>query len=65
MKLIVHQMYDCKLCRKCIRLLEHWNIHYKAVYDKPEQVRPYPYVTIELEYEELVDWIAREKLQNE
>ena len=60
MKLIVHKMYDCSLCGKCIKLLLHWNIPYLSTTDKIIKDRPYPYITIELEYEELVDWIARE-----
>ena len=56
-------MHGCKICYKCIRLLKHWNIRYRSVYDKVVKDRPYPYITIELEYEELVDWIAREILK--
>ena len=59
MKLTVHKMHNCKLCNKCIRLLQHWNIAYWTVYDKSVQDRPYPYITVEYEYEELVDMIAK------
>jgi hypothetical protein len=62
MKLVVHKMKDCPLCDKCIKLLVVWKISYIEIYDEPEQDRLYPYITIELEYEELVDWIAREKI---
>lgn len=63
MKLIVHKMHGCKICHKCIQLLKHWNIRYRSVYDKPRRNRPYPYITIEYEYEELVDLIAMEKIK--
>jgi len=63
MRLIVHKMHGCKICHKCIRLLKYWGIRYRSVYDKPIKRRPYPYITIELEYEELVDWIAMEKIK--
>jgi len=63
MKLVVHKMHGCKLCHRCLQLLKHWDIRYRSVYDKPEKDRSYPYVTVELEYEEVVDWIAREKLK--
>lgn len=63
MRLVVHKMTDCSLCAKCIKLLKHWGIVYREVYDNPIQDRPYPYITIELEYEELVDWIARGKIE--
>jgi hypothetical protein len=56
-------MKNCHLCSKCIKLLKHWNIKYRSTYDYPEQARLYPYITIELEYEEVVDWIAREILK--
>ena len=52
-------MIGCGLCYRCMELLTHWNIKYATKWDKPEQNRPYPYITIELEYEELVDLIAK------
>ena len=63
MKLVVHKMRGCPLCDKCLRLLAVWKISFKEVCDEPKQDRHYPYITIELEYEELVDWIAREKIE--
>lgn len=63
MKLVVHRMAGCLLCEKCEQLLSEWNIPFTSVYDKPKKDRPYPYITIELEYEEVMDWISREKLQ--
>ena len=59
MKLIVHKMHNCKLCSKCIQLLQHWNIEYWEIYDGPIQDRSYPYITVEYEYEELVKLIAK------
>jgi len=63
MKLLVHKMRDCQLCNKCIDLLIHWDIAFTSVYDYPVQDRPYPYITIEYEYEEIIDMIAREILK--
>ena len=63
MKLVVHKMHGCQLCKKCEKLLRHWGIPFRPVYDEPKQDRLYPYVTIELEYEETVNWIAMEKLK--
>ncbi len=63
MKLILHRMFKCKLCTEIATLLHRWDIPFTPVYDKPEQDRPYPYLTIELEYEEIMDWVSREKLQ--
>lgn len=59
MKLIVHKMEECPLCDKCIKLLKHWKIQHKSAWDWFEPKRPYPYITIELEYEELVEWISK------
>lgn len=59
MKIVVHRMHFCRLCKQCIALLKHWSIAHQEVYDEPIHDRPYPYITIELEYEELVDWIAK------
>ena len=55
-------MRGCSLCLRAVRLLKAWEIKYKPVYDDPILDREYPYITIELEYEELVDWIAKGKL---
>lgn len=59
MKLVVHKMPRCKLCSACIVILKQWGIGYREIYDKPIQDRPYPYITIELEYEELKEWVTR------
>ena len=63
MRLVVHRMAACMICEKCEQLLSHWNIPFTSVYDKPEKDRRYPYITIELEYEELRDWISREVIK--
>ena len=63
MKLVLHRMRSCKLCIEAAKLLHRWNIPFRSRHDCPRQDRPYPYITIELEYEELMDWISREKLQ--
>ena len=62
MKLVVHITKGCDLCHKCINLLRHWSIMHVVVADKPEKIRPYPYIVMEYEYEELVDMIAKGKL---
>ena len=59
MKIIVHRMVDCSLCNKCMKLLSYWNMSYDVICDEPKQDRPYPYITFEYEYEELVDMIAK------
>ena len=63
MKLTVHKMKDCELCSKCVKLLRHWKIPYKEKMDVYEPDRKYPYITIELEYEELVEWIGKGKIK--
>lgn len=62
MKLTLHIMFGCRLCAKAALLLHRWKIPFQSVYDGHVKDRPYPYITIELEYEELKDWILREKL---
>ena len=62
MQLTVHKMHGCLLCNKCICLLKHWNIAYREVYDNPIHDRLYPYITIDYEYKELVDLIAKNKI---
>ena len=59
MMIVVHKMVNCKLCDKCIKLLKHWNIGYREVYDLAIQDRTYPYITKEYSYEELVDMIGK------
>ena len=63
MKIILHRMFKCKLCTKAATLLHRFDIKFTPIYDEPQKKRPYPYITIELEYEEFIDWIVREKLQ--
>ena len=63
MKIIIHKMKDCPLCKKCVKLFEHWKIPFKSRTDWFEPTREYPYVTIELEYKEVVKWIAEGKLR--
>ena len=63
MIVVVHKMHGCNLCTKCIKLLKHWGIKYRAVYDLALQDRPYPYITFEYEYTEIVDMIAKGNLE--
>jgi len=63
MKLMLHRMRKCKKCTKVMVLLHRFNISFQSLYDNPEQDRPYPYLTIELEHEEILHWISTEKLQ--
>lgn len=57
MKIIIHQMKGCPLCKKCKNLLTQWGIPFTAVYDKSQKDRQYPYITIDCEYEELVELV--------
>ena len=59
MKITLHTIKNCSLCSKAMKLLRHWNIRYIYILDIPADDRPYPYITIELEYEELVNMIAK------
>jgi len=63
MKITVHKMENCKLCRKCAKLLKHWGIPFRERMDYFVEDRPYPFITIELEYEECVKWIAEGRLK--
>jgi len=58
MKIVVHKMHGCRLCRRCNKLLQHWNLPFKEVYDDPVQDRQYPYIEIEYEYGEIVELIS-------
>ena len=62
MKITIHKMKNCELCNKCKKLLKHWGIPHRTTYDNPTQNRPYPYLTIELEYEECIEWITEDRL---
>ena len=59
MKLVVHKMHGCKLCTRCEKHLNEWGIPFRPVYDEPKQDRRYPYIEIEIEYTELIEWMKR------
>jgi len=63
MKIFVHKMHGCNLCKRCVRLLRNWNIDFFEIYDEPvADDREYPYITIDYEYGEIVEMIAKGEL---
>jgi len=58
--IIMYKMDDCILCKKAIKLFEHWNIPYIVLNIKPYQDRDYPYFDLNgkiLEYADLLKLI--------
>lgn len=61
--IVVHKIENCPLCDKCIKLLKHWHIKYRVVYDIAQQDRPHPYITIEYGYKELIQMITEGRIR--
>lgn len=52
MKIIIHGMDKCPLCKKLKKIFKDTGIAAKYIIDDPQLEKPYPYITLEYQYEE-------------